>query len=124
MGFEDGCYLEPTLLVDVDNSMDVAQSEIFGPVYCVIAYDDIDDAIRIADESRYGLSGAVFTNDPELALDVARRVRTGAFAVNGGFPNLTAPFGGVKQSGYGRESGIEGLLELTNLKSIFLAPGT
>jgi acyl-CoA reductase-like NAD-dependent aldehyde dehydrogenase len=119
-GRDRGYFLEPTLLVDVDNDMEVAQDEIFGPVYCVIPYDDIDDAVRIANDSRYGLAGAIFTQDLDLAREVARRVRTGSFAINAGFPCLTAPFGGVKQSGYGREGGIEGLLELTNLKAVVL----
>jgi len=123
-GFESGCFLEPTLLTDVDNSMEVAQNEIFGPVYTVIRYDDIDDAVRIANDSKYGLLSAIYTNDDALARSVAERLRVGVSVINGNFPCLTAPYGGVKQSGYGRVSGPEGMLELTNIKQIVLPAGT
>ncbi len=119
-GHGDGWFLEPTLLTNVDNSMEVAQNEIFGPVFCVIPYDDIDNAVDIANDSRFGLCGSVFSRDSDLARDVARRVRTGTFAVNGASPCLTAPFGGMKQSGFGRESGRESILELTSMKAIAL----
>jgi betaine-aldehyde dehydrogenase len=115
-----GWYLEPTLLVDVTNDMEVAQSEIFGPVYCVIPYEDIDEAIEIANDSRFGLCGSVFTTDEKTAAEVARRVRVGTFAINAPFPCMTAPFGGVKQSGFGREGGRESFYELTSIKSITL----
>ncbi len=115
-----GWYLEPTLLVDVTNDMEVAQSEIFGPVYCVIPYEDIDEAIEIANDSRFGLCGSVFTTDEKTAAEVARRVRVGTFAINAAFPCMTAPFGGVKQSGFGREGGRESFYELTSIKSITL----
>jgi betaine-aldehyde dehydrogenase len=113
-----GWYLEPTLLVDVDNGMEVAQKEIFGPVICVIPYDGIEQAITIANDSRYGLSGSVFTTDSATANMVASRIRSGTFAVNAAFPSMLAPFGGMKQSGLGREGGREAFFELTNLKSI------
>ncbi|WP_116953386.1 aldehyde dehydrogenase family protein [Jiangella endophytica] len=119
-GLDKGFFLEPTLLVDVTNDMEVAQNEIFGPVYSVIAYDDVDDAIRIANDTRYGLASAVYTRDDELAWEVAGRIRVGAFAINGNFPVLCAPYGGVKKSGYGRVAGPEGMYELTSIKQIVL----
>ncbi|PBC35660.1 betaine-aldehyde dehydrogenase [Rhodococcus sp. ACS1] len=117
-GLSDGYYLLPTLLTGVDNSMEVAQEEVFGPVFCVIPYDDIDDAVRIANDSKYGLYGTIFTTDSDLAHDVARRVRVGQFGIDGTFPSLAAPYGGMKESGYGRVGGIEGMLELSNIKVI------
>lgn len=116
----DGYFLEPTLLTGVTNDMEVAQQEIFGPVFCVIPFDTIDEAVALANDSRYGLSGSVFTSDPDTGLDVARRVKSGVFIVNATFPCLTTPFGGVKQSGFGREGGPEGLLALTQMKCITL----
>ncbi|WP_240437745.1 aldehyde dehydrogenase [Sciscionella marina] len=118
--FDRGWYLEPTLLTNIDNAMEVAQNEIFGPVFSVISYDDIDDAIRIANDSKYGLCGSVFTKDMSLAHKVAEQVRSGTFVINATFPCLTAPFGGMKYSGYGRESSRESLFELTDTKSILL----
>jgi betaine-aldehyde dehydrogenase len=119
-GFDSGYYLEPTLLSGVTNDMEAAQNEIFGPVFCVIPFDDLDDAVSLANDSRYGLAGSVFTTNPDAARDVARRVRTGVFAINATFPRLTGPFGGMKQSGFGREGGLEGFYELTATKSIAL----
>jgi acyl-CoA reductase-like NAD-dependent aldehyde dehydrogenase len=102
--------------------MRVAQEEVFGPVFTVIEYDDIDDAVAIANDSRYGLTAAIFTNDADLAMSVARRVRVGSFTTNsiGGVPGH--PFGGYKMSGLGREMGVEGYLEWLQPKSIGL-PG-
>lgn len=120
----EGYYLLPTLLTGVDNSMEVAQEEIFGPVFSVIAYDDIDDAVRIANDSKYGLYGTIFTSDSDLAHSVAQRVRVGQFGINGTFPKLAAPYGGMKQSGYGRVGGIEGMLELSNIKVILPGAST
>jgi acyl-CoA reductase-like NAD-dependent aldehyde dehydrogenase len=117
----EGYFLEPTLLTDVTNDMEAAQNEIFGPVFCVIPFDTLDEAVALANESRYGLSGSVFTTDEQAGLDVARRVRSGVFVINGTFPCLAAPFGGVKQSGFGREGGPEGLFALTQTKSITLS---
>jgi aldehyde dehydrogenase (NAD+) len=118
-----GYYVEPTLFVDVDSRMTIAQEEIFGPVLCVLAYDDEDDAVRIANDSRYGLSGAIFGGDEERALAVARRIRTGTLAVNGGqWFHVDTPFGGYKQSGIGRENGVMGFEELLETKVIALPP--
>ena len=117
--FAKGYYVEPTLFADVDNKMTIAQEEIFGPVLVVIPFDDDDDAVRIANDSPYGLSGAVISASPGRAMNVARRVSTGAMNVNGAFflaPN--APFGGYKQSGIGRESGVEGFEEYLKTKTI------
>lgn len=117
-GIDHGYFLEPTLLTNVTPDMEVAQNEIFGPVYAVIPYDDIDEAISITNGTKYGLASSIYTDDTELAAYVASRVDVGSFAINGGFPCLTAPYGGFKQSGYGRSSGVEGLLDLTRIKSI------
>ena len=104
-----GFYVEPTLFVDVDPNATIAQQEIFGPVLCVIPYDDDDDAVRIANNSIYGLSGAVVSKSEERALAVARRIRTGTLAINGGmWFHVDTPFGGYKQSGIGRENGVAG----------------
>ncbi len=119
-GFDEGWYLEPTLLTGVTNDMEVAQNEIFGPVFCVIPFDDLDEAVALANDSRYGLAGSVFTRDTDTARSIARQVRTGVFAVNATFPRLTGPFGGMKQSGFGREGGVEGFWELTTTKCIAL----
>ncbi|SEO54327.1 aldehyde dehydrogenase [Trujillonella endophytica] len=108
-GLDRGWYVQPTLFADVDNSMRIAQEEIFGPVLVVIPYDTVDDAVRIANDSPYGLSGAVFTADPALGESVARRVRTGQIYVNDWGMCVTQPFGGFKQSGLGREGGLEGI---------------
>lgn len=103
-----GWYVEPTLFADVDNSMTIAQEEIFGPVLTVIPYDDDDDAVRIANESHYGLSGGVFGSH-ERATNIARRIRTGSISVNGGvWYAADMPYGGYKNSGIGRQNGLEG----------------
>jgi aldehyde dehydrogenase (NAD+) len=115
-----GYFVEPTLFANVDNAMTIAREEIFGPVVSVIPYDDVTDAIRIANDSIYGLNGAVFTNDVEQAYDVARGVRTGTFAQNEFKIDFALPFGGFKQSGVGREGGPEGLLPYLELKTIHL----
>jgi acyl-CoA reductase-like NAD-dependent aldehyde dehydrogenase len=115
-----GWYLEPTLLADVDNGMRVAREEIFGPVVCVIPYTDADEAVRIANDSNYGLSGSVWTGDVERGIDIARQVRTGNYAVNGFGLEFSAPFGGFKQSGLGREFGPEGLAAYVEYKTIHL----
>ena len=102
-----GWYVEPTLFTDVDNSMTIAQEEIFGPVLVVIPFDDDDDAVRIANDSKYGLSGGVSSGSLERALAVASRIRTGSVFVNGGGaygPDM--PFGGYKDSGVGRQNGV------------------
>jgi acyl-CoA reductase-like NAD-dependent aldehyde dehydrogenase len=117
---ETGYFVAATVLADVDPDATVAQEEIFGPVLSVIPFDTDDEAVRIANNSRYGLAGAVWSGDQERALAVARRMRTGAVDVNGGAFNALAPFGGYKKSGVGRELGSHGLLEFTQVKSIQL----
>jgi aldehyde dehydrogenase (NAD+) len=107
-----GWFYEPTLLADVDNTMAVAREEIFGPVLVAIPFEDDDDAVAIANDSDYGLSGAVFSDDRDRALAVARRIRTGTMSVNGGvWYGPDVPFGGFKRSGIGREMGVEGFEE-------------
>ncbi|WP_282797669.1 aldehyde dehydrogenase [Streptomyces sp. CC224B] len=122
-GFDRGWYVEPTLLGGVDNSMRVAREEIFGPVVCLIEYGDEDEAVRIADDSDYGLSGSVWTADVERGLDVARRVRTGTYSVNTFGIDMRGPFGGYKDSGLGREFGPEGYGEYFEHKMIHLPAG-
>ena len=118
-----GFFVEPTLFVDVDPKMVIAQEEIFGPVLCVIPYDDDADAIRIANDSIYGLSGVIQGGDEVRSLEVARQIRTGTLAVNGGqWFHVDTPFGGYKQSGVGRENGVMGFEELLETKVIAL-PG-
>ena len=121
---EKGWFVEPTLFADVDNSMTIAQEEIFGPVLSLIPYDTLDDAIAIANDSDYGLAGAVYTADNDAGVEVARKVRTGTFAVNTtqGM-DFNGPFGGFKQSGLGRELGPEGLHHFCEDKTISLPPG-
>jgi aldehyde dehydrogenase (NAD+) len=116
---EKGYFVEPTLFVDVDNSMTIAQEEIFGPVLVVIPFDDDDDAVRIANDSVYGLSGAVYSASLERALAVARRVRTGSLNINGGVAyGADLPFGGYKHSGIGRQNGVAGFYQYLELKSV------
>ncbi len=120
---EKGYFVEPTLFRDVDNRMRIAQEEIFGPVLVVIPYDDDDDAVRIANDSIYGLSGSISSGSEERALAMARRIRTGTLGVNGGmWFGPDSPFGGYKQSGVGREMGDEGFAEYVETKTIGL-PG-
>ncbi|HLM63639.1 MAG TPA: aldehyde dehydrogenase family protein, partial [Acidimicrobiales bacterium] len=110
----------PTVFSEVRNDMTIAQEEIFGPVLSIIAYEDEDDAARIANDSAYGLSGGVWSADDERAKAFARRVRTGQIEVNGGAFNPSAPFGGFKNSGYGREYGQHGFEEFLEVKSMQL----
>jgi aldehyde dehydrogenase (NAD+) len=117
-GLEKGWYVKPTVFSSVDNSMRIAREEIFGPVLAVIPYDDPEDAIRIANDSEYGLAGSVWTGDVERGLDIAKRVRTGTYGVNQYTMDFVAPFGGYKASGIGREFGVEGLTHYIELKSI------
>ena len=119
-GLDTGWYVRPTVFAGVDNSMRIAREEIFGPVLSVIAYDDVDDAVRIANDSDYGLAGTVWTADRDAGLDVARRVRSGTYGVNTYTMDFAAPFGGFKASGLGREFGPEGLAQYTELKSVYL----
>jgi aldehyde dehydrogenase (NAD+) len=116
-----GFFVEPTLFVDVDPRSTLAQEEIFGPVLCAIPYRDDDDAVRIANDSIYGLSGAVHSASTERALAVARRIRTGTLSVNGGmWFHVDSPFGGYRQSGLGRENGLQGFEEYLETKVIAL----
>jgi aldehyde dehydrogenase (NAD+) len=114
-----GWYVPPTILGDVDNSMRVAREEIFGPVLCFLPYDDDEDAVRIANDSPYGLAGGVWSGDDARALRVARRMRTGSVGINGAYsPFPLVPFGGFKESGLGRELGPEGLMNFLEPRSI------
>jgi acyl-CoA reductase-like NAD-dependent aldehyde dehydrogenase len=117
-----GWFVQPTILADVDNGATVAQEEIFGPVLTVIPYDGVDEAVRLANDSEFGLGGTVWSRDVEQGADVARRVQTGTIGVNHYLPDPVAPFGGIKGSGLGREFGPEGLSNYQELKSIYLPP--
>jgi aldehyde dehydrogenase (NAD+) len=117
--FAKGWWVEPTLFTDVDNSMTIAQQEIFGPVLVVIPFEDEDDAVRIANDSKYGLSGGVFSGSVDHSLAVARRVRTGGLSINGGAPyGPDLPFGGYKHSGIGRQNGVAGFEQYLEIKSL------
>jgi aldehyde dehydrogenase (NAD+) len=118
-GLETGYYVKPTVFTGVTNDMTIAREEIFGPVMMLIGYKDEDDAVRIANESSYGLSGAVSSGDPAHARAVARRLRTGMVHLNGAPLDTNSPFGGYKQSGNGREFGAHGIREFLEAKSIF-----
>ena len=119
-GCERGYFVRPTVLADVDPDSTVAQEVVFGPVLSVLRYDDEAEALAIANNSVYGLAGAVWSADADRALAFARKVRTGAVDVNGGRYNPMAPFGGYKRSGIGRELGSAGLEEFLELQSIQL----
>jgi aldehyde dehydrogenase (NAD+) len=121
--FERGFYVEPTLITDVDPKSTVAQEEIFGPVLVVLPFDDDEDAIQLADNTIFGLSGAVYSADLDRSLAIARRLRTGTVGVNGAqWFDTSTPFGGYKQSGIGREWGIEGLEDFLEVKAISVPP--
>ena len=122
-GLDSGWFVQPTVFADVDNSMTIAQEEIFGPVLVVIPYEDEDDAVRIANDSVYGLAGSVYTSDNDKALKIARKIRTGTYAVNMYAFDPGAPFGGFKNSGIGRENGPEGIEAYCEPKSILLPFG-
>jgi len=118
-GFDKGYFIEPTVFADVPNESSLAQDEIFGPVLCVIPYEDDDDAVRIANDSRFGLSGAVTGSDLERAEAIGRRIRTGTMSINGApYFAVDAPFGGYRESGLGRENGSMGLEEYLETKLI------
>ncbi|MFC8045456.1 aldehyde dehydrogenase family protein [Nocardia sp. NPDC057353] len=121
-GLDRGWYLEPTLLTGVSNDMEIAQEEVFGPVVALIPYTDEDDAVAIANDSKYGLSGSVYTGDVLRGFAVARRIETGAFSINTLAADLGSPFGGYKQSGIGREHGPTAIEEFLRTKTISIDP--
>jgi len=118
-GLDHGYYVKPTVFTDVDNRMTIAQEEIFGPVLCIIPYDNEDDAVRMANDTPYGLSGYVSSENLEHARAVASRLRTGMVHINGAPLDAQAPFGGYKQSGNGREWGPAGIDEFLEVKSVY-----
>ncbi|AFN64611.1 Probable aldehyde dehydrogenase [Mycobacteroides abscessus] len=122
-GLDGGYFVQPTIFADVDNSMTIAQEEIFGPVLSIIAYDSVDEAVKIANDSNYGLAGSVWTTDVQKGLEVAARIRTGTYGINWYAFDPSCPFGGYKQSGIGRENGPEGIEEYCELKSVLLPMG-
>jgi len=115
-----GYFVEPTIFANVDSDMTIAKEEIFGPDVSVMPYEDEEDAIRIANNSTYGLSGAVFTKDTEEGVALARRIRTGNLTINGLKLDNAVPFGGFKESGIGRVGGPEGLEAYQEIKSVYL----
>jgi aldehyde dehydrogenase (NAD+) len=119
-GLDRGYFVRPTVFSEVTPEMTIAQEEIFGPVLVIQPYDDVEDAVRIANDTEYGLAGGVWSGDQERAISVAKRLRTGQIEINGGAFNPLAPFGGYGQSGHGRENGRYGLEELLQVKSLQL----
>jgi len=117
---KDGWYIKPTLFADVHNQMRIAREEIFGPVLVVIPYDNIEEAVMIANDSEYGLCAAVYSADKEAALEISRYIDAGSISINGAFLDFDSPFGGYKKSGIGREAGIYGIEEFTELKALTL----
>ncbi len=116
-----GFFIEPTVFVNVDSEMTIAKEEIFGPVVSFIDYENEEDLVNIANATNYGLHGAVYTHDAERGYEIARQVRSGSVTVNGMIVDIEMPFGGFKQSGIGREGGIEGLESYTETKCIYFA---
>ena len=119
-GVDKGYFVQPTVFGRVDPKSTIAREEIFGPVLSIMTYKDDDDAVRIANDTVYGLAGGVWSGDEERAKRVARRIRAGQIDINGGPFNMQAPFGGYKQSGHGRELGKFGLEEFLEYKSLQL----
>lgn len=122
-GLDSGFFVEPTVFADVDNSMTIAQEEIFGPVLSIIAYDTEDDAIAIANDSVYGLAGSVWTADVPRGIEIASKIRTGTYGINWYAFDPCCPFGGFKNSGIGRENGKEGVEHFTQQKSVLMPMG-
>ncbi len=117
-GLKAGAYVQPTIFADVSNQMVIAREEIFGPVLCMIAYDDIESAIEMANDTVFGLASAVYARDRASALKIARQIRAGQCYIQGGYFNLEAPFGGFKQSGNGREWGDQAMHEYIEIKAV------
>ena len=117
-GLEGGYFVRPTVFADVTPQMTIFREEIFGPVLSISTYSTEEEAIAMANDSEYGLSGGVWSGDEERAMRVARKMRTGQVSINGGAFNVSAPFGGYKLSGNGRELGVHGLEEYLEVKSI------
>ena len=117
-GLDEGFYVRPTVFADVTPEMTVFREEIFGPVLCITTYSNEEEAIELANDSEYGLSGGVWSGDEDRAMRVARKLRTGQVSINGGAFNVSAPFGGYKKSGLGRELGVHGMEEFLETKSI------
>lgn len=117
-GLDSGFFVKPTVFADVTPEMGIFRDEIFGPVLCITTYSSEEEAIKLANDSEYGLSGGVWSGDENRAMRVARRIRTGQVSINGGAFNVTAPFGGYKKSGLGRELGVHGMEEFLETKSI------
>jgi acyl-CoA reductase-like NAD-dependent aldehyde dehydrogenase len=117
-GLDSGYFVKPTVFSNVTNDMTIAREEIFGPVLSIIPYEDEEDAVRIANDTIYGLAAAVFSGDTEHAKSVAKRIRAGQVQINQGGFNPNAPFGGYKQSGKGREAGKYGLEEFLEIKAL------
>jgi aldehyde dehydrogenase (NAD+) len=122
-GLDTGYFVEPTVFADVDNTMTIAQEEIFGPVLSIIPYDGEEEAIRIANDSVYGLAGSVWTTDVPKGVRISQRVRTGTYGINWYAFDPGSPFGGYKNSGIGRENGPEGIEHFCQLKSVLLPMG-
>ena len=118
-GLEKGYFVQPTVFSNVSNDMTIAREEIFGPVLSIIPYDDDEDAVRIANDTPYGLSGYISSGDLDRARNIASRMRTGMVHINGAHLDAMAPFGGYKQSGNGREWGAHGIEEFLEVKSIY-----
>ena len=122
-GLDSGFFVQPTVFADVDNSMTIAQEEIFGPVLSIIGYDTEDDAIAIANDSVYGLAGSVWTTDVPRGIEISQKIRTGTYAINWYAFDPCCPFGGYKNSGIGRENGKEGVEHFTQQKSVLMPMG-